>query len=147
MVTTALTQNKLPVVDPWLSASLFFPVFFDASSPCLSVWTGICRQTAVRTWCKRRRCRQGELTRHWDNFLLLPCQRTNQICLYLIETERKVILFVLVTENNCNYEFTETNCFSLFSLPKNPKRIETCNARSQSANRSFCIEAYLKKTC
>ena len=39
----------------------FLVVFFDSSSSCLLVWTGICCQTVVRTRCERQRWRQGEI--------------------------------------------------------------------------------------
>ena len=77
-----LTLEGLLLSHPFnfIQLSFFFPflvVFFDSSSSCLLVWTGICCQTVVRTRCERQRRRQGEIVNvflffflHWINKLL-----------------------------------------------------------------------------
>ena len=81
-------QSNIAIVKPLLIfsvISLFFPVFSDASSPCLLVWTGICCQTVVRTWGKCQCSRQGELDKKVNY-----CIRNNvNYCLQRLEITTK----------------------------------------------------------
>ena len=62
-----------------------FVVFSDPSSSCLLVWTGICCQTVVETWCKRQRQRQSELVNVFTLSNIVPwdgCHKEeNVLCL------------------------------------------------------------------